>query len=145
MDRQDKPHTHQDKSAAGELHSGLRLFLILMGTVRPGLFCLRCPLSPQLAGLAISSAETLKLVSVFGPKLVAIATSAASRPRAISMRPMRGVLNRASKMCPLATKISLEPTGKIHRRIHRRYADVAEIARAVARRYIHAAAERDRQ
>src|SRR5512132_1404946 len=35
-----------------------------------------------------SSVQTLKLVSVFGPKVVLIATSAASRPRAISTRPM---------------------------------------------------------
>jgi hypothetical protein len=46
-----------------------------------------------------SSVQTLKLVSVFGPKVVLIATSAASRPRAIITRPMRGTLWRASKVC----------------------------------------------
>ena len=82
---------------------------------------------------------------MFGPNVVAIATSAASRPRAISIRPIRGVLKRASKMCHCAAQIDLEPAGEIHRRIHRRYADIAQIAGAVARRDIHAAAERDRQ
>ena len=46
----------------------------------------------------ISSATTVKLLSVFGPKVVVIATSAESRPRAISTRPMRGMLLRASKV-----------------------------------------------
>lgn len=45
-----------------------------------------------------SSVHTLKLFSVLGPKVVLIGTSAASRPRAISTRPMRGVLFRASKV-----------------------------------------------
>jgi hypothetical protein len=35
---------------------------------------------------------TLKLASVHGPNEVTIATSVASRPRAIRMRPMRGLL-----------------------------------------------------
>ena len=38
-----------------------------------------------------------------------------------------------------------EPGGEIHRRIDRRDADIAEIARAVARRDVHAAAQRDGQ
>lgn len=45
-----------------------------------------------------SSVHTLKLFSVLGPKVLLIGTSAASRPRAISTRPMRGVLFRASKV-----------------------------------------------
>ena len=45
-----------------------------------------------------SSVHTRKLSSVLGPKEVLIAASAASRPRAISTRPMRGVLFRASKV-----------------------------------------------
>jgi hypothetical protein len=40
----------------------------------------------------------LKLASVQGPKEVTIATSVASRPRAIRMRPTRGVLWRASNV-----------------------------------------------
>ena len=47
---------------------------------------------------ATSSAQTLKRCSVLGPKVLASATSQASRPRAISTRPMRGVLLRASKV-----------------------------------------------
>jgi len=56
----------------------------------------------DLAGVisagVISSVTTVKLLSVFGPKVVLIATSAASRPRAISTRPMRGMLWRASNV-----------------------------------------------
>lgn len=43
-------------------------------------------------GAVTSSAMTLKLASVHGPNEVTIATSVASRPRAIRMRPIRGVL-----------------------------------------------------
>jgi hypothetical protein len=46
-----------------------------------------------------SSVTTWKPASVLGPKIVDSATSVASRPRAIRMRPMRGVLCRASKVC----------------------------------------------
>jgi hypothetical protein len=45
-----------------------------------------------------TSHHTLKDSSVFGPKVLDSATSQASRPRAISTRPMRGVLLRASKV-----------------------------------------------
>src|SRR4051812_50176081 len=44
-----------------------------------------------------SSVITLNPASLHGPKVVVIATSVASRPRAIRMRPMRGLLWRASK------------------------------------------------
>jgi len=43
-----------------------------------------------------SSVMTLKLTSVLGPNVWVIGTSAASRPRPIRMRPMRGALLRAS-------------------------------------------------
>ncbi len=46
-----------------------------------------------------SSVQTLKLVRVFAPKVVAIATSHASRPRASSTRPILGTLLRASNVC----------------------------------------------
>ena len=49
-------------------------------------------------GERISSVTTEKPTSLLGPKVVLIATSAASRPRAIRMRPMRGLLWRASKL-----------------------------------------------
>jgi hypothetical protein len=45
-----------------------------------------------------SSVNTLKPASLPGPNEVTIATSVASRPRAIKMRPMRGVLWRASNV-----------------------------------------------
>ena len=44
---------------------------------------------------------------------------------------------------PLAAKIRLEPSGEIHRAVRRLHPDLAEIARAIARRNIHAAAKRD--
>lgn len=55
-------------------------------------------LSRALQLALISSAHTLKLSSVEGPKLVVSATSAASLPQAIRTRPMRGVLFRASNV-----------------------------------------------
>jgi hypothetical protein len=51
-----------------------------------------------------SSVHTLKLVSVFGPNVLVIATSTASRPRAISTRPVRGILLRGSKTCQEPSK-----------------------------------------
>ena len=44
---------------------------------------------------------TSNLSSFVGPKVLLIATSAASRPRAINTRPFRGTLLRASKVCQL--------------------------------------------
>src|SRR5690242_6699008 len=52
-------------------------------------------------GVSASSAQTVNSLSVLGPNVLLIATSVASRPRAISTRPMRGVLLRASKVCHL--------------------------------------------
>src|SRR6202022_1256696 len=46
---------------------------------------------------------------------------------------------------PAAAEIGLEPAGEIAHRPGLRRADVAEIAGAIARRYVHAAAERDGQ
>ncbi len=53
-------------------------------------------------GLAVSSAQTLNPSSRLGPKVLLMGTSAASRPRAIRIRPIRGVLLRGSKVyyCP---------------------------------------------
>ena len=45
-----------------------------------------------------SSVNTLNPVNWHGPNEVDIATSVASRPRAIRMRPMRGTLCRASNV-----------------------------------------------
>ena len=52
----------------------------------------------RFVAYATSSVHTVKLSSVFGPKVCVIGTSAASRPIAISTRPMRGILLRASKV-----------------------------------------------
>src|SRR4029077_11886448 len=46
---------------------------------------------------------------------------------------------------PAPIKIHLKPGAEIHRRRIGRNADVAEVARAIARRDIHAAAQRHRQ
>src|ERR1700694_4304598 len=59
------------------------------------------PAVPRVPPAGISSAQTLKLSSVLGPNVVAIATSHASRPRAIRMRPIRGTLLRGSNVCHL--------------------------------------------
>ncbi len=45
-----------------------------------------------------SSVTTVKPESTEGPKIVEMATSVASRPLAIKIRPMRGMLWRASKV-----------------------------------------------
>src|SRR5271155_3246754 len=47
------------------------------------------------------------------------------------------------KGVPLATEIGFEPGCEVHRRVRDRDADIAKIARAVARRDVHAAAEGD--
>ncbi len=53
----------------------------------------------DIAGYSVtSSVKTRKPASVHGPNDVTIATSVASRPRAIRMRPMRGTLLRGSKV-----------------------------------------------
>src|SRR5450631_3338258 len=62
------------------------------------------PATPNSYSLLVQSADvtssvnTLKPASMHGPKEVTIATSVASRPRAINIRPMRGVLWRASNV-----------------------------------------------
>ena len=56
----------------------------------------------------------------------------------------RGVVARIERVPP-ALEIGLEPAREIHGRIGRRQADVGDVAGAVARRDVQAAAERDRQ
>ena len=46
-----------------------------------------------------SSVQTLNTSRVLGPNAVLMATSAASRPRAINILPMRRWLLRGSKVC----------------------------------------------
>src|SRR5262249_9539295 len=45
------------------------------------------------------------------------------------------------KSVPMPAEISLEPGGEVHWAIRRRHADFAEVAGAIARRNVHAAAE----
>ena len=63
----------------------------------------------------------------------------ARRPRPITMRPIRGWLWRAS------IEKDLEPGAEVHGVDIDRHANVSEIARAIASRDVHAAAERDGQ
>src|SRR6185437_2329829 len=72
-----------------------------------------------------------------------IGASAASRPWPIRTRPMLGTMLRGSKVYQRAAEIGLEPAGEVHRDRGRRDADVAKIARAIARRNVHATAEGD--
>jgi hypothetical protein len=58
----------------------------------------RTEVAASLAAYTSSSVHTLKLTSVFGPKVWVIGTSAASRPWAIKTRPIRGMLLRATKV-----------------------------------------------
>jgi hypothetical protein len=90
-----------------------------------------------------SSVVTLKSTSVCRPNEVTMATSVASRPCAIRMRPIRGSLCRGVEGIPAAAKIGLEPGAEVHRQVFRGHANVAEIAGAIARRNVHAAAQRD--
>ena len=77
------------------------------------------------------------------PNAVDIATSAASRPRPIRMRPMRGWLWRASIVYQRPSrKTSNQALKSIGIGVDGN-ADVAEIAGAIARGDVHAAAERD--
>ena len=68
---------------------------------RSFVLCSRMGPSYRVAGLVVltSSVHTRKLSSVLNPKEVLIAASAASRPRAINTRPIRGILCRASNVC----------------------------------------------
>jgi hypothetical protein len=56
----------------------------------------------------------------------------------------RLVMTRIERV-PTAAEIDLKPSAEIHRRRIGRYTDVAEIARAIARRNVQATAERDRK
>src|ERR1700741_2444457 len=44
---------------------------------------------------------------------------------------------------PVAAEIGLKPAGKVARRVGRRHSDITEIAGAISRGNVHAAAERD--
>jgi hypothetical protein len=75
--------------------------------------------------------QTVKRSNVFGPNVLLIATSVASRPWPMSTRPRRGALLRGSNVCQ-APRVGW-------------LSDIAEIAGAIARRDVQAAAEGDRQ
>ena len=99
----------------------------------------------RVLGLLLVGPHLEQSSAVCGPKLCSSGTSVASRPRAMTTRPMRGMLWRGVERVPFAVEEDLEPGGEIHRRRIGRHADVAEIAVHVARRNVHAAAERDGQ
>ena len=103
-DREDRPHheEHQDKTARDvtgksghrSAASPTRLCGVVLAKATAGL-------RPRQPGTT-SSVQTLKLTSVLGPNVVVIATSIASRPLAIKIRPIRGALLRGSNVyqCP---------------------------------------------
>ena len=86
---------------------------------------------------------TLNSSRCWDRRCCSMAASAASRPRAINTRPIRGVLWRSVEGIPAAVKVGLKPGGEIHRAIVRRHADVAQVARAVTRGDIQTATKRD--
>ena len=67
---------------------------ILPGDWRPREFA-----NGALGAYGLSSAQTRKPDKVPGPKVWVSGTSAASRPRAMRTRPIRGVLLRGSNVC----------------------------------------------
>jgi hypothetical protein len=95
------------------------------------------------ATVATSCVITLKSTSVHGPNVVTIATSKASRPRAHQYATNTRLVVAGIKGVPAVTEIGFELVAEIHRTIVGRHADVLQIAGAVARRNIHAAAQRD--
>jgi hypothetical protein len=86
---------------------------------------------------------TLKLASVQVPKEVTIATSVASRPRAIRMRPTRGRIVAGIERVPAPAEIDLKPGAEIHWIGIWRHANVAKITGAIARLNVHASAQSD--
>jgi hypothetical protein len=91
-----------------------------------------------------SSVSTLNCASLVRPKLVEMAPSAASRPRATTMRPMRGRLPRIESK-PSSSKKRFEPHTEIHWRGIWRNTDIAQIAGAVPCRDVHATTQSDRK
>ena len=90
-----------DDDMAGEIHRTWCFSLVgdiaLGGAIR--LTTTECGNLIAGVGQLSCSACTENCTRVFGPKVVLIATSAASRPRAINTRPMRGTLLRGSNVC----------------------------------------------
>ena len=105
---------------------------------RPGMTCLSYA-TPR-AG-TISSLMTTNLSSSVRPKLVVMrdvggVAAARHQDAADAREVVAGV-----EGVPAAAEIDFEPALEIHRRRVGRHADVAEIAGAIARRNVHAAAE----
>ena len=90
-----------------------------------------------------SSVVTENCSRLASPNEVVMATSVASRPTAISTRPMRGVLWRASKGPPTVFQVGLEPCAEIHRARRWWNADVSQIPRSVTCRNVKRATEAD--
>jgi len=102
LTRRDSPTSgfasHRKRRSAATWNFGRGQTLDLGRPGRATGTCFRpAALQPDCPSLT-SSVQTLKLFRVLGPKVLLMATSAASRPRAINTRPMRGVLLRASKV-----------------------------------------------
>ncbi len=91
-----------------------------------------------------SSARTMKRLSRFGPNVVLNATSGVA-PASHHDATDTGNVVPSIERVPAAAKIDLKPSAEIHRLGLGRDADVAEIPGAIARRNVHATAQRDRQ
>jgi hypothetical protein len=94
--RQATPQLHRFNRNAGILGilESRSLALHLLGRLRSKALCARASIQPGRT----SSAHTSKRCKVLGPNVLISATSQASRPLAISTRPTRGVLLRASNV-----------------------------------------------
>ncbi len=98
------------------------------------------------AGSCLAShVQTSNCVRVLGPKVWVSGTSAASRPRAIRIRPMRLELLRGSNTHQRPSRKTSIQAAKSSGRVGLGFAELAQIAGAVAGRDVHATAKRDRQ
>ena len=95
--------------------------------------------------VASSSARTVIDSSPGPPKVVAIATSEASRPRPITTRPLRRAVVARDRRSTSGPPADFHPGGEVHRGGIDRGIHVGQVAEDVAGRDVQRAAERDRQ
>ena len=103
------------------------------------------PPAPQTqeAAAPTSSVQTRKLLSVFGPKVMLMATSAASRPRRSATRPMRRASSARIEDVPLSPHVRFHPAEKSMGAGLTGTPMSPRSAGAVAGRDVQAAAQRD--
>ena len=86
---------------------------------------------------------TVNPVSELGPNIVLIATSVASRPRAMTISADARSIVPGVESIPTGAEIDLEPGAEVHWSGDRRDTDIAEITGAISRRNVHASAKSD--